>query len=80
MFTMVLDMYRIPFVWSTTSRPLAYARSDTLLQLSTRPVCYAIVEGISDESSEETGIDGFKWSLGLIARTVYERLLKGQLS
>ena len=35
MLTMVLDMYRDPGRWSTTSRRLAYAVSVTPLQLST---------------------------------------------
>ena len=50
-------------------RRLAYAVSVAPLLLSSCPSCSAIVGVIRNCSSDETGVEGFEWSLGLLTRT-----------
>jgi hypothetical protein len=75
---MVLDMYRDPVrmvddLSSVGLRHVGYGSPAEYFG----PYCSAIVEVITEFTSDETCIAGFKWSLGLIARTMVRTIEEG---
>jgi hemoglobin-like flavoprotein len=76
--TMVLDMYRDPVrmvddISSVGLRHVGYGAPPEYFG----SYCSAIVEVIKDFTSDETCVEGFKWSLGLIARSIVRTIAEG---